>query len=82
MLLGWRCFAPALWSLLAACSGLSPSVIPTPARPMSCDDSVKSAYSPDGDTMVVAIRAIKKGDNLIAVDSPSPIKAWHPRDST
>ncbi len=41
---------------------------------MSCDDSVKSAYSPDGDTMVVAIRAIKKGDNLIAVDSPSPIK--------
>ena len=57
-------------SLLVACS-----TAPPPMLPLACDDSIKTAFKPDGDTTVVAVRQIKKGEALIAQDSASPITA-------
>jgi hypothetical protein len=45
------------------------------SQPLACDDGVKSAFHPDPDTTVVAVRSVKKGEELIAVDSPRPITA-------
>ena len=74
---GSRLGSAALWmaigsaALVAACN----SVVPAPVSPLSCDDSIKTAFKPDADTTVVAVRQIKRGESLVAVDSPSPITA-------
>lgn len=52
--------------LLAACAS------PTP-RPLACDDGLKTAFKPDAQTRVIAVRAIPKGAKLVAVDSPQPV---------
>jgi feruloyl esterase len=58
-------------ALLVACG----STAPTSTQPLACDDGIKTAFRPDGDTMVVAVRQIKKGEALTAPDSAAPITA-------
>ena len=63
--------------LLAACCYLTPAL----ADPLPCDDGIKTAFRPDADTQVVAVRLVKKGEELKAPDAqqPSrrrPISAW------
>jgi hypothetical protein len=46
------------------------------AAPLACDDGIKTAFHPDPDTSVVAVRLVKQGEELAAVDVPKPpIKA-------
>ena len=57
--------------VLSACGTVaSPS-----GQPLACDDSLKSAFRRDPLTTVVAVRDIKKGTPLVAVDSQQPITA-------
>ena len=57
--------------LLSGCS-----TMPTPnGRSLQCDDGLKTAFKPDRMTTVVAVRDIKKGTPLTAVDSAQPITA-------
>jgi hypothetical protein len=64
-----RCAVVAAAALLSACAGIAP----TPSRPLACDDSLKTAFKPDAQTTVVAVRRIAKGTPIIAVDSPQPV---------
>jgi hypothetical protein len=57
--------------LLAACCYLTPASADT----LSCDDGIKTAFQPDADTKVVAVRLVKKGEELKAPDAPQPITA-------
>jgi feruloyl esterase len=57
--------------LLAACCYLTPAL----ADPLSCDDGIKTAFRPDADTSVVAVRLVKKGEELKAPDAQQPITA-------
>lgn len=45
------------------------------AQQLGCDDGLKTAFHPDSDTTVVAVRQIKKGEELLAPDAPRPITA-------
>jgi len=63
------CIGAAL--LLAACCYLTPAL----ADPLSCDDGIKTAFRPDADTSVVAVRLVKKGEELKAPDAPQPVTA-------
>ena len=66
----WALAAAAASSwLVAGCASIAPT------QPLACDDSLKSAFKPDAQTTVVAVRAISKGTQLVAVDSPGPITA-------
>jgi feruloyl esterase len=57
--------------LLAACCHLTPAL----ADPLSCDDGIKTAFRPDADTKVVAVRLVKKGEELKAPDASQPVTA-------
>lgn len=57
--------------LLAACCHLTPAL----ADPLPCDDGIKTAFRPDADTRVVAVRLVKKGEELKAPDAAQPITA-------
>jgi feruloyl esterase len=57
--------------LIAACCHLTPAL----AEPLSCDDGIKSAFRPDADTSVIAVRLVKKGEELKAPDASQPITA-------
>ena len=57
--------------LLAACSHMTPATAQSPV----CDDGIKTAFHPDPDTSVVAVRLVKKGEDLMAPDAPKPITA-------
>src|SRR3954463_6475250 len=57
--------------LIAACCHLTPAL----AEPLSCDDGIKTAFQPDADTSVIAVRLVKKGEELKAPDAPQPITA-------
>ena len=57
--------------LLRACTGIVPAL----AEPLACDDGIKTAFRPDADTSVVAVRLVKKGEDLLAPDSPKPVTA-------
>ena len=59
-------------ALLVAGCGTLPQPV---AGPLACDDGIKAAFKPDAQTTVVAIRAIKQGTPLVAVDSSQPITA-------
>jgi pimeloyl-ACP methyl ester carboxylesterase len=50
-------------------------VAPALAEPLACDDGIKTAFHPDADTTVVAVRPIKKGEELLAPDAPKPVTA-------
>src|SRR3954464_14754416 len=57
--------------LIAACCHLTPAL----AEPLSCDDGIKTAFRPDADTSVIAVRQVKKGEELKAPDAPKPVTA-------
>ena len=57
--------------LLAACCHLTPAL----AEPLPCDDGIKTAFRPDADTSVIAVRLVKKGEELKAPDAPQPVTA-------
>ncbi|NOJ39750.1 tannase/feruloyl esterase family alpha/beta hydrolase [Bradyrhizobium australiense] len=57
--------------LLAACGHLTPAL----ADPLPCDEGIKMAFRPDADTSVVAVRLVKKGEELKAPDAPQPVTA-------
>ncbi len=61
----------ALAVLLAVCSDSTPAL----AQSLACDDGIKSAFRPDPDTTVVAVRVVKKGEELMAPDAPKPVTA-------
>ena len=56
---------PNLIALLVACGSTHPRRCCT----LACDDGIRTAFKPGGDTTVVAVRQIKKGEALIAQDS-------------
>ena len=51
--------------LIAACCHLTPAL----AEPLACDDGIKTAFRPDADTSVIAVRLVKKGEELKAPDA-------------
>jgi feruloyl esterase len=57
--------------LLAACCHLTPAL----ADPLSCDDGIKTAFRPDAQTSVIAVRLVKKGEELKAPDASQPVTA-------
>jgi hypothetical protein len=57
--------------LLAACCHLTPAL----ADPLPCDDGLKTAFRPDADTSVIAVRLVKKGEELKAPDAQQPVTA-------
>lgn len=59
--------------LLSACGTTRPDLPAVALPPPGCDDSLKTAFKPDAQTTVVSVRSVKKGEKLIAVDSPAPI---------
>ena len=57
--------------LLAACCHLTPAL----ADPLPCDDGIKTAFHPDAETSVIAVRLVKKGEELKAPDAQQPVTA-------
>jgi feruloyl esterase len=59
-----------IWAvlMLAVCGQITPAL----AQQLACDDGIKTAFRPDADTSVVAVRLVKKGEELSAVDVPKP----------
>ena len=60
----------SIWAalLLAACSQITSAA----AQQLACDDGIKTAFRPDENTIVLAVRPIKKGEELAAGDVPKP----------
>jgi pimeloyl-ACP methyl ester carboxylesterase len=54
-------------TLLAACASTGP------AAPLACNDGIKTAFKPDAQTTVVAVRLVKKGEAITAPDAPTPV---------
>lgn len=66
--------AASLAVALSGCSGDDDA--PATATTLDCSlGSVQAGFKPDASTSVVAVRTVKKGDSLVAVDSSSPITA-------
>jgi len=57
--------------LFAVCGYLTPALADT----LSCDDGIKAAFRPDAETSVIAVRLVKKGEELKAPDAPQPVTA-------
>lgn len=54
---------------------LAIAATPAPAKSMACTDEIKTAFHPDGQTKVIAVRKIKKGENITVPDAAGPITA-------
>lgn len=73
------CSALAMAALLAACGGSDGDNTATAgtetasAKPLSCDDGIKTAFKPDAHTSVVLVKAFKKGDDLKLDNTPTPV---------
>jgi hypothetical protein len=65
----WQTGAVFAAALLSACSSLAPTPGAVTGRPLACDDGLKTAFRPDATTTVVAVRRIKAGEQITAVDS-------------
>jgi pimeloyl-ACP methyl ester carboxylesterase len=63
----------SVWSLLllAVCGHLATAQ----AAQLACDDGIKQAFKPDESTSVIAVRLVKKGEELQAPDAPTPVTA-------
>ncbi|KLU23480.1 feruloyl esterase [Caballeronia mineralivorans PML1(12)] len=63
--------------LLAACGGNTSSSALTAAttKPLTCDDSMKTAFKPDVNTTVTLVKAFKKGDDLNLSGTSSGVTA-------
>lgn len=59
-------------ALLVGCASSPP---PAAKTALSCDDSIKTAFRPDDQTRVIAVRRIAKGTQVTAVDSQKPVTA-------
>lgn len=62
--------------LLGGCLGDDDT--PTPLQALACDDGLKTAFKPDANTTVVAVKSFKKGDALIlagTAGSNTPVAA-------
>ena len=58
---------------LAACGSVGGSGIAAiPQSSLTCDDSLKTGFSPDANTTVVAVKSFKKGDALLLSGSATP----------
>ena len=57
--------------LLAVCG----HAVPAFSQQLACDDGIKTAFHPDADTTVVAVRLVKKGEELLAPDAAKPVTA-------
>jgi hypothetical protein len=57
--------------LFAVCGYLTPALADT----LSCDDGIKAAFRPDAETSVIAVRLVKKGEELKAPDAQQPVTA-------
>jgi len=57
--------------IVAHAATASSAAAATPARKLTCDDSLKTAFKPDALTRVVAVKAFKKGDPLILSGAPT-----------
>jgi feruloyl esterase len=55
--------------------GTGGGIVPALAEPLACDDGIKTAFHPDADTTVVAVRQVKMAEELLAPDSPKPVTA-------
>ncbi len=62
---------PGVVLLLAICCHAESAL----SAPLACDDGIKAAFHPDANTTVVAVRSVKKGEDLVASDAPRPITA-------
>ncbi|MDF0518741.1 tannase/feruloyl esterase family alpha/beta hydrolase [Bradyrhizobium yuanmingense] len=62
-----------IWSLLLL--AVSSQFTAALAEPLACDDGIKQAFHPDENTSVVAVRLVKKGEELRAPDAPTPVTA-------
>jgi feruloyl esterase len=49
--------------------------VPAFSQQLACDDGIKTAFHPDADTTVVAVRLVKKGEELLAPDAAKPVTA-------
>jgi hypothetical protein len=66
MALLFRPFIIATVAALAACGGDGDSSSAAiPQSLLTCDDSLKTGFSPDANTTVVAVKSFKKGDALL-----------------
>src|SRR5436853_6109545 len=65
-----QAFWTGLWALLLL--GTGGGIVPAFAAPLACDDGIKTAFHPDADTTVIAVRLVKKGEGLAAQDVPKP----------
>jgi hypothetical protein len=71
--MGWKACALLGAALLAGCGSINTTA--SNRQPLACDDGIKAAFGPDAQTTVVAVRAVAKGAQLVAVDSTQPITA-------
>lgn len=62
----------AVAAALGGCLGDSSTDDEPVAQLLTCDDSMKSAFKPDANTTVVAVKAFVKGDALILSGSAAP----------
>jgi feruloyl esterase len=62
-------------ALLPACTSVAPvqPAAPAASRTLACDDGIKTAFKPDANTTVVSVRRVAKGEQIIAVDSTTPV---------
>ena len=69
----FRPFLIAAVVALAACGGDGGSgSAPIPQSLLTCDDSLKTGFSPDANTTVVAVKSFKKGDALLLSGTATP----------
>jgi feruloyl esterase len=68
----WIAGAVLAAAFLPACTSVAPAA-PAANREPACDDSLKATFKPDANTTVVAVRRVAKGEQVIAVDSTTPV---------
>jgi Tannase and feruloyl esterase len=61
------------WSILLLATFVH--VTPALAEPLACDDGIKQVFRPDANTSVIAVRLVKKGEELQAPDAQTPVTA-------
>jgi hypothetical protein len=67
----WLALGIAALAGLAACGGGSSSSSSETPQALACDDSMKTAFKPDTNTQVLAVKAFKQGDALALSGTPA-----------
>ena len=63
--------AGGLLAVAAGCGGDDDAPTPTTAAPLSCDNSMATAFKPDAHTTVLLARAFRQGDPLLLSGTPN-----------